>query len=151
MSIHSHMGSDVWPLLYICVSLMDVMDITWSCCSSLALLSHWACISSNCWSCFCCCCSLSAFCLLSSCWENCREETFLINFRDNSLKCLIHGGLSAGTHSHENINKKLPSLGREVVNVSVHQSICNKNVKNNIFYSNTPSKTHRLSLTGSRT
>lgn len=48
--------------------------ITCSCCSSLMLLSHWATMSRIWFSCFCCCCSLSAFCLFSSCWENCRER-----------------------------------------------------------------------------
>lgn len=47
---------------------------TCSCCSSLMLLSHWANMSRIWFSCFCCCCSRSAFCLFSSCWENCNRE-----------------------------------------------------------------------------
>lgn len=47
---------------------------TCSCCSSLMLLSHWASMSRIWFSCFCCCCSRSAFCLFSSCWENCNRE-----------------------------------------------------------------------------
>lgn len=40
---------------------------TCSCWSSFVLLSHWACMSFICVSCFCCWCSRSAFCLFSSC------------------------------------------------------------------------------------
>lgn len=45
---------------------------TCSCCSSPMLLSHWANMSRIWFSCFCCCCSRSDFCLFSSCWENCN-------------------------------------------------------------------------------
>lgn len=45
-------------------------SVTCSCCSSLMLLSHWPIISLIWFSCFCCWCSLSAFCRFSSCTEN---------------------------------------------------------------------------------
>lgn len=50
---------------------------TCSCCSSLMLLSHCASMSRIWFSCFCCCCSRSDFCLFSSCWENCTRERWL--------------------------------------------------------------------------
>lgn len=50
------------------------MIVTCNCWSSFMLLSHWAAISFTWISCFCCCCSRSAFCLFSSCWPNCNKR-----------------------------------------------------------------------------
>lgn len=60
----------------ICRSVRSANDakFTCSCWSSCTLLSHWACMSFICISCFCCCCCRSAFCLFSSCWANWKRN-----------------------------------------------------------------------------
>lgn len=57
--------------------------LTWSCCSSLMLPSHWP-INSRIWfSCFCCCSCLSVFCRFSSCSVNWRRTELSWKGRKN--------------------------------------------------------------------